>query len=217
MDRALRDSDEGNLALLLSALDLRLYSVNVPADGKVSTRDRWSAMQVVQSNLRGHRSGLTYLRALLEGAKSEIASGGYLSGAARNKIFGAFCLWDYFFALACRDAGPPGTKMEDRPSEQVLGEEIDEKRAFLVGYIDNQLKKISVLEGYALERENLGVDAEARSLSLPPVDATDKLLRYEAHLDRQLYHAMDQLERLQRHRRGENVPPPLNINLGKRS
>jgi len=51
---------------------------------------------------------------------------------------------------------------------------------------------------------------------LPSVNATDKLLRYEAHLDRQLYRAMDQLERLQRLRRGENVPPPLNINLGIR-
>jgi hypothetical protein len=39
--------------------------------------------------------------------------------------------------------------------------------------------------------------------------------RYEGHLDRQRYRAMDQLERLQRQRRGENVPPPLNINLGR--
>ena len=68
-----------------------------------------------------------------------------------------------------------------------------------------------------MEREKLAGDAEARSFSLPPVDAADKLLRYEAHLDRQLYRAMDQLERVQRQRRGENVPPPLNINLGKRS
>ena len=67
------------------------------------------------------------------------------------------------------------------------------------------------------ERERLQPDAEARAGSLPPEDAADKLLRYEAHLDRQLYRAMDQLERLQRQRRGENVPPPLNINLGKRS
>ena len=33
--------------------------------------------------------------------------------------------------------------------------------------------------------------------------------------ERQLYRAMDQLERLQRQRRGETVPPPLNINLGR--
>ena len=72
-----------------------------------------------------------------------------------------------------------------------------------------------MFEGYATERENLAADAEARSFSLPPTDATDKLLRYEAHVDRQLYRAMDQLERLQRQRRGETVPPPLNINLGR--
>ena len=46
-------------------------------------------------------------------------------------------------------------------------------------------------------------------------DKTDKLLRDEAYLDGQLYRAMDELERLQRQRRGETVPPPLNINLGR--
>jgi hypothetical protein len=82
--------------------------------------------------------------------------------------------------------------------------------------IDNQLETLSDFKGYALERENLAVDAEARSFSLSTADATDKLLRNEAHLDRQLYRALDQLERLQRPRGGENVPPPLNISLGKR-
>ena len=37
--------------------------------------------------------------------------------------------------------------------------------------------------------------------------------RGAADLDRQLYRAMDQLERRQRQRRGENVPPPLNAKL----
>jgi hypothetical protein len=74
----------------------------------------------------------------------------------------------------------------------------------------------SLLPEYATGCENLAVDAERRSFSLPAVDATDKLLRYEAHLDRQLYRAMDQLERLQRQGRVENVPPPLSINLGRR-
>jgi len=54
-------------------------------------------------------------------------------------------------------------------------------------------------------------------VSLPPALVSHKLLRYEAHLDRQLHRAMDQLERLQRQRKGENVPPPLNVNLGRRA
>jgi len=51
------------------------------------------------------------------------------------------------------------------------------------------------------------------ALYLPSREATDKLLRYENHFERQVYRAMDELERIQRRRRGESVPAPLNINL----
>ena len=217
VDQAFRNSDKGNLALLSSEVDLGWYNPENPADGKVSTTDRWSAMQVAQSNLRGHHSGLAYLRALLQKAKSEIVSDSYMSEKIQKKIFFALGLCDYFFALTCFNAGPPETKMEDRPSEKMADKPTDEERADIIASIDNRLERISTFEEYASERENLAVDAEARSFSLPPVDAADKLLRYEAHLDRQLYRAMDQLERLQRQRRGENVPPPLNINLMKRT
>jgi len=37
----------------------------------------------------------------------------------------------------------------------------------------------------------------------------DKIIRYEAHIERTLYRAMHQLERVQRSRSGEVVPPPL--------
>src|ERR1700746_1413748 len=53
-------------------MDFGLYNAENPADGEVSTRDRGSAMQRAQSDLRGHDSSLAYLSALLEKAKSEI-------------------------------------------------------------------------------------------------------------------------------------------------
>ena len=179
-------------------------------------RTRWSALQVAQSNLREHHSSLAYLSALLEAAKTEIASDGHISEKIAKKIFFAFGLWDHFFALTCLHAGPPDAKKEDRPSEKNGDKQTETGNAYVVALIEHQLERISAFKEYAVEREDLAADAEARSFSLPPADATDKLLRYEAHLDRQLYRAMDQLERLQRQRRGENVPPPLNINLGKR-
>jgi hypothetical protein len=37
----------------------------------------------------------------------------------------------------------------------------------------------------------------------------DKILRYETALERQLFRAMTELERLQRRRLGENAPPPV--------
>jgi len=107
--------------------------------------------------------------------------------------------------------------MEGGPPKPKTDTDILADPGFTLGAIDLHLKKLSQVKEYASKGENLAVDAEARSLSLPPADKTDKLLRYEAHLDRQLYRAMDQLERLQRQRKGENVPPPLNINLGRRT
>ena len=214
VDRALRNSDKANLDLALMEMDLGVYSAENQADDKVSSRERWSAMQGDQSNMRGHHAGLTYLSALLQTAKSEIASEGHISERIRKKIFHAFCFWDCLFALTCLIAGSPEAKVEGHPPDKVGA---SKRRPDVVALLDNRLERIKVFEGYALEREKLKLDAEARSFSLPPADASDKLLRYEAHLDRQLYRAMDQLERIQRQRRGENVPPPLNINLGKRS
>ena len=54
VDRTLRNSDKGNLDLALSEMDLRLFSAENQADQKVSSRDRLSAVQVAQSDLRGH-------------------------------------------------------------------------------------------------------------------------------------------------------------------
>ena len=214
VDRALQISDEGNLNLAFEGLDLGLFSAENSADDKVSSRERWSALQGAQTGLRGHHSGLGYLTALLKSAKSDIASEGYISEKIRQKIVSAFYFWDCIFALTCAYAGPSATKVEPGPSTDI-GVEAD-RRASIVAFIDDRLKRIGDFKGLATEREDLAVDAEARRYSLPPVDATDKLLRYEAHLDRQFYRAMDQLERLQRQRRGETVPPPLNINLERR-
>lgn len=43
--------------------------------------------------------------------------------------------------------------------------------------------------------------------------SVDTLLRYEAANERQLYRAIDQLERLQRQRAGDYVPPPVKLGL----
>jgi hypothetical protein len=218
VDRALRDSDSANLSLMLSEGDLYQFDSQNQADQQVSSMERWLAKQATQSDLRKHRSSLEYLSAPLQSARSDIISNGYLSEPVRKRIVKAFGLWDCLFALTCLNTSPKESKMGDPTSEKLLDEQADDKRAAAVAavvFIDAQLERISAFKEFAKQRETLELDAEARSFSLPPADATDKLLRYEAHLDKQLYRAMDELERLQRRRRGENIPPPLNINLGR--
>jgi hypothetical protein len=210
-ERMLRSSDKGNFDLALQEMGWRLHNPENHADQKASTMDRWSAMQVAQSNLREHQSGLEYLMALLRGAKSQIQSDGYISQELRKKIFSTVCLWDYPLALTCVNAGPGRAGMKDPSSTTEIS------NADVVAILENRLERFAARKKYVVERETLAEDAEARSFSLPSPSATDKLQRYEAHVDRQLSRSMDQLERLQRRRKGENVPPPLNINLGRRS
>ena len=209
-DRMLQNSDKGNFDLALSEMGLRLYSAENPTDQKASTMERLRAAQDAQSNLREHGSGLEYLSVLLRQAKSEIQSDGFISETLRNKLFSLLCFWDCGFALCCLSGGPGRGGPKDPFSKS------ETSNADIIAIIDNRLERLATFKEYAIEREKLAVDAECRGLSLPSADVIDKLVRYEAHLDRQLYRAMDQLERLQRQRRGESVPPPLNVNLGRR-
>ena len=48
---------------------------------------------------------------------------------------------------------------------------------------------------------------------IPNHDALDKTIRYETTIERQLGRSVDRLERLQRRRQGELVPPPLRVHL----
>ena len=86
-------------------------------------------------------------------------------------------------------------------------------KAMLLGLIDMEIKRLRDLVQIVCEREALELEATAASLSLPPKEVADKILRYVAAIERQLYRAMNELERAQRRRREESVPPPLNIEV----
>jgi hypothetical protein len=49
--------------------------------------------------------------------------------------------------------------------------------------------------------------------NIPSREELDRLLRYEGSIERQFYKALNQLERLQRLRAGDNVPPPVEVDV----
>jgi hypothetical protein len=73
----------------------------------------------------------------------------------------------------------------------------------------------------ALELMEDAMDAESSReraairdhLWLPLGDDLDRILRYETTVQRQLVYAINQLERLQRSRKGEIVPAPVNVQV----
>jgi hypothetical protein len=60
---------------------------------------------------------------------------------------------------------------------------------------------------------NLQREAIKDHLSLPLGSELDRILRYETTVQRQLVYALNQLERLQRARKGEHVPAPVSVHL----
>ena len=68
-----------------------------------------------------------------------------------------------------------------------------------------------------LEKENQKNELKLQVLkklgNIPHKEELDRLLRYESAIERQFYKALNQLERMQRLRSGDNVPPPVEVDV----
>jgi hypothetical protein len=83
----------------------------------------------------------------------------------------------------------------------------------VLAYIDEQLHFISWHKPECEMHEEKEEEARQAAAVLPSPEVLEKIMRYETKLERQMYRAMNQLERLQRRRLGEVVPPPLSMVL----
>jgi len=84
---------------------------------------------------------------------------------------------------------------------------------------NHEIKQLSAADSGELELPALSspeIDAITDHLFLPPKEELDKLLRYEAMINKQLDHAIAELERLQRRRNGESVPAPISVDISGR-
>ena len=84
-----------------------------------------------------------------------------------------------------------------------------ERRKRFLDRLDMEIKDLEKLAQNLEFEQRLNRRAQFSSTTLPPEQAPNRIIRYEAHIDRRLKGALDQLEDLQRRRRGELVPSPL--------
>ena len=80
-------------------------------------------------------------------------------------------------------------------------------------YVEGTLGWQADLDVEHKERDDKAEMAGQAADVLPSSEVLEKIMRYEGSLDRQLYRAMNQLERLQRRREGDNVAPPLMMDV----
>ncbi|MCH8267966.1 MAG: hypothetical protein IH846_10640 [Acidobacteria bacterium] len=155
--------------------------------------------------LRSNSFGVEFLLDLLGKFQAEADQTGSLSEDSRQK------LTEYF-----------GDRLGSASRLEGAGLGASERAAAATGFPGNLRKALEeekkTLEGLLqarLEEEHLRVETDHARFSLP--EAMDRILRYETAMERQLYRALHQLERIQRRKQGEPVPPPVSVEfLGER-
>jgi hypothetical protein len=106
-----------------------------------------------------------------------------------------------------------------RKNPENLGPEVLRKRhrVEVLKFLDSQIEGCEAKMKKIQERDDAEDAARRAAVALPSDEVVEKIMRYESALHRQLYRAMNQLERLQRRRRGDDVPAPVVVEVAQAS
>lgn len=156
--------------------------------------------------LDGTIEGVGMLKLILSRAQSELSCSDMLSAETIEGMVKGFGPDENGIAVRCavknkfiEEASDQARKR--RHKNEMLNELVEASR-----HLDARLELLR-------KNETLFIDAEASRLTLPQEEDLQRILRYETAIERQLYRALDQLERLQRRRQGEHVPVPVRVDV----
>jgi len=105
-------------------------------------------------------------------------------------------------------------KLEAEPDTP---ESATRKRDEALAFLDRKINDLRWSRDRCVEDEEQEEDSMQAAAVLPSGDVLEKILRYETKLERQMYRAMAQLERIQRMRRGELIPAPMSVDVTGRN
>lgn len=99
-------------------------------------------------------------------------------------------------------------RLLERPDDQPPEAWRARHREEVLARLHHELLSAQAVAEPVFARAKVEEQSRQSAATLPSAKVLDKILRYETTLERQLYRAMHQLERLQRRRLGEAVPAP---------
>ena len=147
--------------------------------------------RIVQQ-LRETSLGVIIVLTFLEGIRAECVKTGVVSQNHRDLLRDCYGREADFLLLPLSDNTA-------NPSEQVVE---------FLGKLDQEMKILALQQNSLMALDEL----HKQRLSVPD-ERADLLIRYDAHASRELYRALGELERLQRRRTGDLVPPPIKVNV----
>jgi hypothetical protein len=92
---------------------------------------------------------------------------------------------------------------EDQPDAKKIGLEA----------VGEEIMRLGKLHDTAARVEELKRESNLVATRVPSQEVSDRLVRYESHLSREIDRILNRLERLQRIRKGQPLPPQLEVNV----
>lgn len=172
--------------------------------------ERLVAHEQMLARFRKTIAGIELSRQLLLVAERQMQQTGQVGKVTERRLFA--CFGDVGLARCCCQLRLCIEEEKD-PSAVQDGSSLEHFRRMVLAAIEMEKERLKDMEGEVEEQELLELSARKASLSLPQADDAKRILLYEDRIERELYRALDQLERLQRQRKGEIVPPPLKAEL----
>jgi hypothetical protein len=90
-----------------------------------------------------------------------------------------------------------------------------EKKAASREELELNLRNLERLKQQVRKKEMSAREIESQRLSIPSSPQLERILRYETAIKRDMFKIIEQLERLQRRRRGEPAPPTVNVKVSR--
>ena len=154
--------------------------------------------------------GISYITVMLERVREDVKKEGELTEDAINRTIKSFGNKPN---VMTKELTRLRAMLQDNPDGLESNALKVKHQQLVLDYIEKELTRYNRLRPLRVEREEKEEEARQAASVLPSSDVLDKILRYETTLERQLHRAMNQLERLQRRRNGEAVPPPISMEV----
>ena len=155
--------------------------------------------------------GIQSLIGLVETAEDEVKSQGFISDETIDLIHNQFGEKGNNFAIMAATMNVM-MKQEEIDGEPCLVPKEAAKEAFLK-LVQEQKELFGSFLKNIEEKEHLEDESDLMAKSIPDDKTLEKLTRYEASLEKGLYRAIHELQRLQSLRRGERPPIPFAIDV----
>ena len=176
-------------------------------------RLKWRALGDPIHHMEGSASGSSFLEGWMRDLRKAVETEGTLTGALVQK-FSIFSdtepnitVLELRALLKELEANPDGLDAAALRERNLAG---------ALAFLDQKIGGFRMWKEWAHERDGHEEEARQAAAVLPSAETLEKILRYETKLERQMYRAMAQLERVQRRRQGEDIPAPLSVEVSDR-